>query len=137
MGQNIEDLLRAADTAGKLKQPAGLQKRLSIVAALLRDAPRTGGPRLLWRDEHEVAQARAIDCELLIGRESTCDIVLASPRVSRRHCRVWPESGHVWVEDLGSASGTIIAGHTVSRLVLCYGDVMDVGGVALAYDLGR
>jgi len=80
-------------------------------------------------------QTRALDHDLLIGRDPACDSILAAPRVSRRHCRVWPEGGQVWVEDLGSASGTIIAGYSATRLILCQGDVLDIRGISLACDL--
>ena len=48
--------------------------------------------------------------ELLVGRESDCDIVLANPAVSRRHLRL-SKRGMEWlVEDLGSRHGTVLNG---------------------------
>ena len=44
----------------------------------------------------------------LIGRESSCDIVLSSSQVSRRHARLICESNQFYIEDCGSALGTFI-----------------------------
>ncbi|MEM6688205.1 MAG: sigma 54-interacting transcriptional regulator [Planctomycetota bacterium] len=51
--------------------------------------------------------------EMLIGRSSHCQIVLKSERCSRRHARVFWDSGDTdgegsgwWVQDLGSRNGT-------------------------------
>ena len=49
--------------------------------------------------------------ELLIGRESPADVVLADSKISRRHCwlRVDPH-GVTTVEDAGSAAGSYFNG---------------------------
>jgi adenylate cyclase len=43
-----------------------------------------------------------------MGRDAGCDLVVPSPGVSRRHCRVVVEQGHVTIEDLGSSAGTFV-----------------------------
>lgn len=43
-----------------------------------------------------------------MGRDAGCDLVVSSPGVSRRHCRVSLEEGAVTVEDLGSSAGTFV-----------------------------
>lgn len=133
MGQNIESLLRAADTAGRTRRPDELQKRLVIVAALLRDAPPEPGPRLLWRDPQGITRSRTISRDLLIGRDPACDIALATPMVSRRHCRLLCRAGHVLLLDLGSTHGTRINGVIEKQSVLADGDIIQAGETALVY----
>ena len=68
--------------------------------------------------------------EIVIGREETCQIVLASdqyPTVSRHHAKIQPfmdDSQIFWrVCDLGAANGTYLNGNRLqSCYVLCSGD---------------
>jgi hypothetical protein len=62
----------------------------------------------------------------VVGRDSQCDAVLDHDQISRRHARIWTESGTVKVEDLGSSNGTGIDGSGVgSSPVECeYGSVI-------------
>lgn len=46
--------------------------------------------------------------EIIIGRDSSCDLVLSDPYVSRRHCRIFKENQRYFVEDLNSTNGTFI-----------------------------
>ena len=74
----------------------------------------------------------------VIGREAGGDVVLANRRVSRRHCAVRWTAGDVRaleVEDLGSSNGTCVNGVPLparGRRTLRDGDVIEIGGVALA-----
>jgi len=45
---------------------------------------------------------------LTIGSASHCDIVLDHATVSPEHTRAWIESGRIWIQDLGSPSGTAL-----------------------------
>ncbi len=47
---------------------------------------------------------------LLLGRAPECDVFVPVQQVSRRHARVWPQEGALWVEDLGSKNGTFLNG---------------------------
>jgi len=43
------------------------------------------------------------------GRGAAVDLDLKpDPSVSRRHARIWSESGQLWIEDLGSSYGTMV-----------------------------
>lgn len=46
--------------------------------------------------------------ECLIGRHSSCDLVLDSAEVSRIHGRIWCENGQCFFTDLGSTDGSQI-----------------------------
>ena len=43
---------------------------------------------------------------LIIGREASCDVVIADRQVSRRHARLTPTPTGILLEDLGSKNGT-------------------------------
>ncbi len=63
---------------------------------------------------------------VLIGRHPTCDVLLDSLRVSRRHCVVTSKRGAVVVRDLGSTNGTWINGRRVTWGLLWPGDEMAI-----------
>jgi tetratricopeptide (TPR) repeat protein len=52
---------------------------------------------------------------LTVGRAPSCDVVLSSDQVSRRHARFRVREGTLTVEDLGSHNGVRIAGRRIAR----------------------
>jgi pSer/pThr/pTyr-binding forkhead associated (FHA) protein len=70
---------------------------------------------------------------LLIGRHQSCDVVLASPRASRRHARVVPgPDGYMLLDD--SANGVVVNGVRVDkRIVLKGGDIIGIGEAAFRF----
>jgi len=50
---------------------------------------------------------------LVVGRADGNGIVIDDLSVSRRHARIVIESGHLLIEDLGSAAGTFVDGHRI------------------------
>ncbi|MFA6033057.1 MAG: FHA domain-containing protein, partial [Myxococcota bacterium] len=56
--------------------------------------------------------------ELSVGRDSGCDVVLASQAVSRRHARIYTWKDQVFVEDLGSESGILVSGRRVGKAAM-------------------
>jgi pSer/pThr/pTyr-binding forkhead associated (FHA) protein len=79
-----------------------------------------------------------VDGELILGREqSSADLVIDDPGVSRRHARVIPENGGVVVEDLGSSNGTYVNGERISGPVeLGAGDEVQVGATIMGVEGG-
>ena len=68
----------------------------------------------------------------LIGRESSCDIVLSSSQISRRHAKIICENNQFYIEDCGSALGTFIGNVKIStRENLSGGEIVRIG----AYNL--
>jgi hypothetical protein len=72
--------------------------------------------------------------ELLIGRHHSCDVVLPSPRVSRRHARLVFRDGTWVIQDLESTNGTVVNGAAVIRCALRPGDRLVLGGEPLRVD---
>ena len=62
------------------------------------------------------------------GREASCQVVLQSPSVSRRHARVVFGERDVSIEDLKSTSGTTVDGRVLEG--------MRVFGYPLSFQLG-
>lgn len=58
------------------------------------------------------------DLDFTIGRADGADFRVVSHGVSRKHCKISLKDGGIVLEDLGSANGTFVAGHRVSRRVL-------------------
>lgn len=109
--------------------------RLEFVAGLMKaSAGMDDGPRLVWREGTQV-RPHPVLAGLTIGREATCDVVLESPRVSRRHCRVEVGDGEFMLRDLGSANGTRVNGGPLTNegRRLADGDVIDVAGVPVVF----
>lgn len=67
----------------------------------------------------------------LIGRRSTCDVVVDTPDVSLVHALVFAYHGRPAVADLGSRSGTLLNGQRVQMAWLGHGDELNIGGRTL------
>ena len=77
-----------------------------------------------------------IDGERILGREqTTADLVIPDPGVSRSHARVLPKNGGVIVQDLGSSNGTYVNGERISGPVeLGTGDELQLGATILGVE---
>ena len=49
-----------------------------------------------------------------IGRAPTCTLVIDDDYCSARHCRIFPEGGEWFVEDLGSTNGTYLGNQKIT-----------------------
>lgn len=66
--------------------------------------------------------------ETVIGRDPTCDIVLAEKSASARHARIKKGAGGFFeLEDLASTNGVFVDGERVERMTLQDGDTFTVG----------
>ncbi len=73
---------------------------------------------------------------VLIGRKSTNDIVLEDRNVSRSHARIVQKEEGYFLEDAGSAGGTLVNGEKVTEKDIHTGDVIQIGGYTLQFDSG-
>ncbi len=67
-----------------------------------------GEPRQLTFDKEEV----------VIGRVTGNDVVLAKGNVSKRHCRIYLQDGQVSIEDLKSTNGTYVNGRKIAETTM-------------------
>jgi len=84
-----------------------------------------------YTDQREVVKVDGED--VTIGRDESNAVTLRSPFVSRRHARIFKESGSYFVESLG-LNGTIVANRAVpykERRKFEYGDEIRVGEFSL------
>lgn len=64
---------------------------------------------------------------LVIGRDSSCEVVVQDRQVSRSHARLTPSSVGVILDDLNSKNGTFLNGQRVSdSVVLQDGDLIQI-----------
>lgn len=69
----------------------------------------------------------ALQGTLIVGREATCDIVVADRQVSRNHARFTTNNSNVFVEDLKSKNGTHHNGQKIKeRTQLEDGDLVQI-----------
>ena len=71
---------------------------------------------------------------LTIGRESTTDIALDDPRVSRQHARLSYRQQQIWLTDLRSSNGTFVNGTPIQERALQPGDVLSFGGLEATFE---
>ena len=71
--------------------------------------------------------------ELVVGRGPTCDLVLATAGVSRRHARFVREGDSFRVLDLGSANGLRVNGERATERMLNVGDVVAIDDFTLTF----
>ena len=86
---------------------------------------------LVIKERNEVVRSVQLDTDRnswLIGRESSCDIVLSSSKISRRHARLICESNQFFIEDCGSALGTYIGNAKINaRETISIGHRIHIG----------
>ena len=87
--------------------------------------------------EHVPVQRYFTQPEILLGRDSHCDMPLQDDTVSVRHARLSYHHGQWWLEDLGSTNGTRLNKEIVSiPTVVISGDVIDCGKASISINLG-
>lgn len=68
--------------------------------------------------------------KIRIGSATDCTIRLTPTQADAEHCELWGQDGKVFVEDLGSVSGTLVAGRPIDFPArLLPGSAFEVGGV--------
>ena len=85
--------------------------------------------RLVLRSGPRAGQIIPLESsELSLGRDTSNDIVLEDPEVSRRHARIYVQGNYYFIEDLGSTNGTSINGQRlVGPYQLQSGDLITLG----------
>jgi glycine betaine catabolism B len=79
---------------------------------------------------HQLHQAHSEQSEWIIGRNTTCDLVLPNPEVSRVHGRIIYSDDTYHFIDVGSTSGSLLNGELVAvndKRPLRSGDLLQIG----------
>lgn len=97
------------------------------------DTPKPA-PRYRIRNLQDGRSYTLTGTRVYIGRENTCNIVVADVNASRRHAELRNTGKGVWtLTDLGSTNGTFVNGKTASQAVLVNGDRITVGTTDLIF----
>lgn len=79
---------------------------------------------------HQLALTHPDQTEWVIGRSTTCHLVLSNPEVSRIHARIVYADEKYYFIDVGSTSGSLINGEAVpaqQKYLLHLGDLLQLG----------
>ena len=78
-------------------------------------------------------QVHPVVASMVIGRSSSCDLVLRDSEASRRHAEVRRDDQGLSVRDLGSTNGTRVNGIVIADwTTLVTGDVVSIGATQIA-----
>ncbi len=89
--------------------------RFNIIAGEFRDSVELPGPFTV------------------IGRDSSADIQIQHPTISRKHVQITYRDGKYLVTDLGSTNGTKINGTLIREGEIRHGDMLEAGDVSLSF----
>ena len=71
--------------------------------------------QLIIRDRHGFERAVPLIRPMVLGRQSTCDVVLPDSMISRQHIKLEMDGDAWMVEDQGSSHGTFLRGKPITR----------------------
>ncbi len=87
---------------------------------------------LVWVDSEGVAEERQLlPGSTLMGRSSSCDLLLVDSGVSREHGRIDIDGNGVTIHDPKSRNGTWVNGEQISGARLETGDEIGIGRLTL------
>lgn len=92
--------------------------------------------KLIITDGPGAGQSYLLDSgELVIGRDTVCEVSLADVKVSRRHAVLRAGRGGCTIEDLGSSNGTYLNDKVIGskKVALADGDVIRIGQSVLLF----
>jgi ABC-type multidrug transport system ATPase subunit len=111
--------LRDGDAIGL--GPVAVRFRHGVPPGLAGDDASTGTPR------ENALREIPLRGEITLGRDAACEVVLADPAVSRRHCSVRPVASGWEAADLAGTAGTFVNGRRFDRHDLVIGDRLQIG----------
>lgn len=85
--------------------------------------------------EDAVRTVRWESSRLEVGRSSDCDIVLADPRVSRKHAEFEADAEGYRVRDLESINFTFVNGEKITDRTLAPGDVVRIENFEITFEM--
>jgi NADPH-dependent 2,4-dienoyl-CoA reductase/sulfur reductase-like enzyme/pSer/pThr/pTyr-binding forkhead associated (FHA) protein len=71
---------------------------------------------------------------ITLGRDKTCDIMLAEVAASRKHAEIFPSRDGFYIRDLGSANGVIVNEMKIDNpYLLVHDDRITIGGIVIYF----
>jgi diguanylate cyclase (GGDEF)-like protein len=113
-----------------------LGARETVKVPLLDRSPPPRGAALvvLQGPESDLGNYVWLDGPVTLGRDPQIELPLEDDLISRRHCRVVPDSGSYFVEDLRSTNGTRLNDRPIAgRAELKAGDTIRLGGIVVKF----
>ena len=90
--------------------------------------------QLVKAEEGELSRIYPVKGSIYLGRDTGNQIVIADPKASRRHARIYENKGQYWIEDLGSKNGVFLNDIKLSGpVVLADGDTLRIGNVTFVF----
>ena len=127
------DVLRIGEIELKLAAPGGPDQTMTAVEAA-RAAKAVPYLTVVTPDAYSGRQFQLPRDQQVVGRAPVCDICLDDPHVSRRHAALLRRADAVYVQDLGSTSGTFVNGQAVTAArQLSPGDIVAFAGVSAQF----
>ncbi len=77
------------------------------------------------------------ESEITLGRDKSCNVVLNQQAVSRQHAKISKDGSLYFIEDLGSAYGTLVGGKKVpknEKQLLRNGETISIGQFDITFD---
>jgi hypothetical protein len=93
-----------------------------------------GRRRLVAIEGPRAGEAVEVAGEVTLGREEGNTFVIGDPAVSKKHARLLAAEDGVYLEDLGSKSGTLLNGAPVQRQRLSPGDEIRIGSAVFIFE---
>ncbi|HNH50142.1 MAG TPA: FHA domain-containing protein, partial [Myxococcota bacterium] len=103
----------------------------STTQQAVREIARLVGMGRLSGQEFQLSPERPI----VLGRASSCDIVLPEPIASREHAELVWEGGAWWIRDNHSSNGTFVNGQRQREVALQSGDRIRIGALDFRFIL--
>ena len=70
-----------------------------------------------------------------IGRGAENDLILDDAQVSRHHCQLKLQQGAYSLTDMGSTNGSYVNGQRISEIALGPGDIIELGGTRIEFQV--
>ena len=94
--------------------------------------PKTVRLAIYFNDELRAVRELAVP--FVIGRSHDVNLTIPHPMVSRRHCRIFEESGTFILQDLGSLNGTSLGQERITDMELWAGAEFLIGNIRFVFN---
>ncbi len=79
-------------------------------------------------------QYELVDEEIAIGRSQQCHVILEDRRSSRKHALIIKRGEKYFIQDLGSANGTLVNAQKIAEYELHSGDEIQIGDTKFTFE---